>query len=100
MTRAVRLRAFAKLNLGLRVLYKRPDEYHEIRTVFQTISLADELEVEFTRARETLIEIEGTPHITDNLVERAAHMVLQTLSLEARVLFRLKKRIPAGAGLG
>jgi 4-diphosphocytidyl-2-C-methyl-D-erythritol kinase len=100
MTRTARLKAFAKLNLGLRVLYKRPDNYHEIRTVFQTISLADELEVEFSRARSTSIEIEGTPHIPDNLVERAASLVLESLGIKAKVLFRLKKRIPAGAGLG
>ena len=55
--------AYAKLNLGLRVLYQRPDGYHEIRTVFQTISLADRLEVSFTPARTTRIEIEGTPEI-------------------------------------
>ena len=42
---------YAKLNLGLRVLYKRPDGYHEIRTVFQTISLADDLDISFTPAR-------------------------------------------------
>jgi 4-diphosphocytidyl-2-C-methyl-D-erythritol kinase len=100
MMRAARLKAFAKLNLGLRVLYRRPDDYHEIRTVFQTISLADDLEVEFSRARATSIVIEATPHIPDNLVERAARLVLKQMEVEARVLFRLKKRIPAGAGLG
>jgi 4-diphosphocytidyl-2-C-methyl-D-erythritol kinase len=100
MIRAARLKAYAKLNLGLRVLYKRPDNYHEIRTVFQTISLADDLEVEFSGARSTSVMIEGTPHIPDNLVEKAARLVLEGLGIHARVLFRLRKRIPAGAGLG
>jgi 4-diphosphocytidyl-2-C-methyl-D-erythritol kinase len=100
MTRTARLKAYAKLNLGLRVLYKRPDNYHELRTVFQTISLADDLEMEFTPAGTTSIAIEGAPHIPDNLVERAARLVLQAMEMEARLLFRLKKRIPAGAGLG
>jgi 4-diphosphocytidyl-2-C-methyl-D-erythritol kinase len=100
MIRTARLKAFAKLNLGLRILYKRPDHYHEIRTVFQTISLADTLDVEFCKARSTSIEIHGTPEIPDNLVERAARKILQAMDMEARVLVRLKKRIPAGAGLG
>jgi 4-diphosphocytidyl-2-C-methyl-D-erythritol kinase len=100
MIRTARLKAFAKLNLGLRVLYKRPDNYHEIRTVFQTISLADDLEVEYTPAKSTSIEIDGTPEIPDNLVERSARLVLKRFALDARVLFRLRKRIPLGAGLG
>src|SRR5580704_10034146 len=100
MIRTARLKAFAKLNLGLRVLYRRPDSYHELRTVFQTISLADELTVSFAPSRRTSIEIEGTPEIPDNLVERAARLVLQTLQIEADVRFILRKNIPAGAGLG
>jgi 4-diphosphocytidyl-2-C-methyl-D-erythritol kinase len=96
----VRVRAYAKLNLGLRVLYQRSDGYHEIRTVFQTISLADRLEISFTPARTTRIAIEGAPEIPDNLIERAAHLVLECLSIHASVSFRLKKHIPAGAGLG
>ncbi len=100
MTRTARLKAFAKLNLGLRVLYKRPDGYHELRTVFQTISLADRLDVTYEPAATTKVEIEGTPHIPDNLVGRAAHLVLEAMELRAQVHFDLKKNIPSGAGLG
>jgi 4-diphosphocytidyl-2-C-methyl-D-erythritol kinase len=96
----VRVPAYAKLNLGLRVLYRRPDGYHEIRTVFQTISLADRLAISFTPARITRIAIEGTPEIPDNLVERAANLVLEAMRIQGDVLFHLKKNIPAGAGLG
>ena len=79
MIRRARLKAFAKLNLGLRVLYKRPDGYHELRTVFQTISLADRITV-FIRTRvEARIEIEGAPEIEDNLLTRAAARVLEEL---------------------
>jgi 4-diphosphocytidyl-2-C-methyl-D-erythritol kinase len=100
MIRTARLKAFAKLNLGLRVLCRRPDNYHELRTVFQTISLADELTIRFAKSRTTSISIQGTPEIADNLVERAARYVLQTLEIDAEVRFVLTKNIPAGAGLG
>ena len=46
---SVRLRSLAKINLDLRVLHKRPDGFHELRTIFQTISLADTIEVEYQR---------------------------------------------------
>ena len=96
----VRVPAYAKLNLGLRVLYRRPDGYHELRTVFQTISLADRLDIEFTPARSIRVEIEGTPDIADNLVERACHAALEAMKVHAHVRFTLRKKIPMGAGLG
>ena len=68
---AVRVKAFAKLNLDLRVLYRRADHYHELRTLFHTISLADDLRIEYTPADQVTIAMEG-PAIPDNLVERAA----------------------------
>jgi len=100
MTTKVRVPAYAKLNLGLRILHRRPDGYHELRTVFQTISLADRLEIEFTPSRSTRIQIEGTPDIADNLVERACRLALQAMKVHAHVHFTLRKTIPMGAGLG
>jgi 4-diphosphocytidyl-2-C-methyl-D-erythritol kinase len=99
-TRQASLRALAKINLDLRVLGKRPDGYHEIRTIFQTISLADIIDVEFTRARRTAIQIDGDVDIPDNLIVKAATLSLDAMRVTARVKFRLRKRIPMGAGLG
>jgi 4-diphosphocytidyl-2-C-methyl-D-erythritol kinase len=100
MTRQARIRAYAKLNLGLRVLYKRPDGYHELRTVFQTISLADNLEVSFTPGKSTEILMEGTPEIADNLAERTARVVMEAAGKNGAVRLNLQKNIPSGAGLG
>src|ERR1035438_10399945 len=99
-TRQASLRALAKINLDLRVLHARPDGYHEIRTIFQTISLADIIDVEFTRARGTTIQIDGDIDIPDNLIAQAAILALHAIRVTARVRFRLRKRIPMGAGLG
>jgi 4-diphosphocytidyl-2-C-methyl-D-erythritol kinase len=100
IARTVRVPAYAKLNLGLRVLYRRPDGYHELRTVFQTISLADHLEIALTPSRATRIGIEGTPDIADNLVEQACRLTLEAIKMHGDVRFKLKKNIPLGAGLG
>jgi 4-diphosphocytidyl-2-C-methyl-D-erythritol kinase len=52
LEKSIRLRAFAKINLGLRILAERPDGYHEIRTIYQTIALHDRLEISLRRAGE------------------------------------------------
>lgn len=100
MTRTARVPAFAKLNLGLRVLFRRPDGYHELRTVFQTISLADRIDISYAPARKTRIAVHGMPEIPDNLVERAARRLLEESKIHADIGFSLKKNIPMGAGLG
>jgi 4-diphosphocytidyl-2-C-methyl-D-erythritol kinase len=92
--------SFAKLNLDLRVLYKRPDNYHEIRTIFQTISLKDTLQIDFQLARRTSIHLDSSVEIADNLVVRAAEPLLEALQVRATVKFKLIKKIPMGAGLG
>ena len=98
--RRARVRALAKINLDLRVLGKRPDGYHELRTIFQTISLADTLEIAFTPGRKASIEMEDALNIPDNLAVRAARLVLQAARASGKVELRLTKRIPMGAGLG
>lgn len=93
--------AYAKINLGLRILGRRPDGYHELRTVFQTISLHDTLAFD-TNARRLRLE-GGTPEVPpseDNLVLRAARAFAREIGREPRVRITLKKRIPSRAGLG
>jgi 4-diphosphocytidyl-2-C-methyl-D-erythritol kinase len=100
LTRRARVRALAKINLEVRVLGRRPDGYHELRTIFQTISLADSIEIAFTPARRTTIELADDLHIADNLVARAARAAMDAMRATGRVEMRLTKRIPMGAGLG
>jgi 4-diphosphocytidyl-2-C-methyl-D-erythritol kinase len=100
MKREALIKAYAKLNLGLRVLYKRPDGYHELRTIFQTISLADSLEISFAPAKSIQIQMEGTPEIPDNLAERAARLLMEATGKTGAVRLQLRKNIPSGAGLG
>ena len=99
----VALKAYGKINLGLAVLGRRQDGYHELRTVFQTISLADRLEVRLTPGRrEVRLEIRGfeVPAGRNNLAVLAAESLLAELKLRARVEILLDKRIPPGSGLG
>lgn len=94
----VRVRSLAKINLDLRVLGKQSDGFHELRTIFQTVSLADTIEIDFSTARSSRIEIESG--IPDNLIVKAADALLSAMGTRARLQFRLQKRIPMGGGLG
>ena len=97
------LKACAKINLGLAILGRRADGYHELRTIYQTISLADRLEVRLDPgARRVVLETSGfeVPAGRENLAVRAAEAMLQELGLRRRVLISLRKRIPPGGGLG
>ena len=92
--------ALAKINLDLRVIGKREDGYHELRTIFQTISLADSITLSFTPARRSSVTIDDALNIPNNLVVRAAEMALREMRRAGKVEIRLTKRIPMGAGLG
>jgi 4-diphosphocytidyl-2-C-methyl-D-erythritol kinase len=100
MIRRAKLRSLAKINLDLRVLHRNPDGFHELRTVFQTVSPADIIEIEYQPARRTELSIDDSAAIPDNLILRAARATLDALRLTAKIHFRLTKRIPMGGGLG
>ena len=91
-------RAFAKVNLELRVLGERPDGYHEIRTVLQTIDLYDEIRV--SPAERFEFTASHGPGGDSNLVVRAVRAFEEATSIEVAVRMELIKRIPSGAGLG
>lgn len=92
--------SYAKLNLDLRVLHKRSDGFHELRTIFQTISLCDRLKIEFKKSKQTSIELDSTVELEDNIILKAARAVLEYMDVSAHVRFSLQKNIPIGAGLG
>jgi 4-diphosphocytidyl-2-C-methyl-D-erythritol kinase len=96
----LKLRSFGKINLALSVLGKRTDGYHEIQTVFQTVDLCDELE--FRSSARIELRCEGLRDIgqEDNLVWKAADRLAAFCGTNLGVSIVLKKRIPAGAGLG
>ena len=103
--REIRISAFAKVNLRLEVLGKRPDGYHELRTVFHTVSLRDTLRFRWRRAPGIALQIQGNDQLSQeavekNLVYRAVDALKQELKITAGVEILLKKTMPAGRGLG
>jgi 4-diphosphocytidyl-2-C-methyl-D-erythritol kinase len=98
MPDAITVRAYAKINLCLDVLGRRPDGLHEVRTVLQTVSLADRLA--FRASDELRLHIRGMPSTSDNLILRAAQLVRPFARGNPGCDIRCEKRIPIGAGLG
>ena len=102
--RPVTIRAHAKINLDLRVLGTRPDGFHELRTVFQALSLHDTIEC-IPRPGPFAIECDaaGIPLDRSNLAWRAADALWRSLRRDGPVrdvLVRIQKRIPLQGGLG
>jgi 4-diphosphocytidyl-2-C-methyl-D-erythritol kinase len=103
--RDVRVPAFAKINLRLDILGKRFDGYHELRTVFHTISLRDDLILRASRHPGISLTIIGNTQLSSepmrkNLVYRAVDALRHELKVRGGVEIELRKRIPAGGGLG
>ena len=94
------LRAYAKINLGLRVTGRRSDGYHDIETVFHRIDLFDEI----TLARASEVRVESTdpaaPGDATNVCHKAARLLQEHFGETSGVRCRVSKRIPVGAGLG
>ncbi len=100
----VRLPAYAKINLDLRIVGKRPDGYHDIQTLFQQISLQDNLQIKAFPSKENQIFLKvdkpNIPDNEDNLVWKAARAFLTSISQTFTIEIFLEKSVPAGAGLG
>jgi 4-diphosphocytidyl-2-C-methyl-D-erythritol kinase len=96
------VKSFAKINLGLEIVGKRPDGYHDIRTLFQSITLADAIEIEPAPAG--VLELAGDdPAVAwdgTNLILRAARVLLEKTGKNEGARIAVKKNIPAGRGLG
>ncbi|MGH9320491.1 MAG: 4-(cytidine 5'-diphospho)-2-C-methyl-D-erythritol kinase, partial [Vicinamibacteria bacterium] len=94
-------RAFAKINLGLEVLRRREDGYHEIRTILQTIDFCDELNFEDSDGEIRLaVDAKGVPTGPENLVHRAARGLAEAAGYCGGCVIHLEKRVPPGRGLG
>ena len=98
----MRIFAPAKLNLYLRVLGRRPDGFHELESVLQTIDLCDRLTVEKTEGSAFDFTVSGRecPPDGDNLVIRAMQTYFSATQRASGLSINLEKRIPIGAGLG
>lgn len=94
--------AFAKINLGLRVHGRRPDGYHEISTLFQTITVHDTLSFQATSDGKLglVCSDPSTPTDDSNLVLRAASALRERYDMNDGARIELEKVIPAGGGLG
>ena len=102
MKSSVRLPAFAKVNLCLHVIGRRPDGYHELRTIFQAIGLHDTLELSRARRPGISLEIDdpALPSGRENLVYRAVEAMRRELNYRGGIAARLEKSIPVARGLG
>src|SRR5438046_2799640 len=97
----VKIPAFAKINLRLEILGKRPDGYHELRTIFQTVSLHDDLKLKRARKPGIALRVEGHSALSGepahkNLVSRAVQALQAEVKHEGGGEMELKRRIQAG----
>jgi 4-diphosphocytidyl-2-C-methyl-D-erythritol kinase len=99
--KVLEVRAYAKVNLGLEVLGTRQDGYHELRTIFQTIALHDDILLTLQPDEVTLrCDHPGVPTGEGNLAVRAAIELRRYAGVAGGVEIRLVKRIPVAGGLG
>jgi 4-diphosphocytidyl-2-C-methyl-D-erythritol kinase len=92
------LQAFAKVNLDLRVVGRRPDRYHEVRTILQSIDWYDEIRIDAAEAFDFVAH--GGPAGEENLVMRAVRAFERLSGISVSVRIELTKNIPIGSGLG
>jgi len=100
----VEVGTFAKINLFLGVVGKRPDGYHDIVSIMQTVGLCDNLSIYMQEEQDRLVTLEtNVPYLPtgdSNLVVKAAKLLMHECKINCPVRIKLEKRIPIGAGLG
>jgi len=97
----IRLRAFAKINLGLDVLGRRENGYHDVRMIMQSVGLFDQLHMKKTHNSGITLStnLPYLPSNENNLVYRAVSMLMEEFHIEGGIEIRLEKYIPVAAGM-
>jgi 4-diphosphocytidyl-2-C-methyl-D-erythritol kinase len=93
-------KAHAKINLGLKILGKRCDGFHNILSIFQTVNVYDTLLVSDSETPGLICDAPEVPLGDDNLILRAEKVFLEFTGIDSRSHFHLTKKIPMGGGLG
>jgi 4-diphosphocytidyl-2-C-methyl-D-erythritol kinase len=98
----VTIPSFAKINLGLRIGATRPDGFHDLRTVYQTIALHDVVSISIERGSGIGIRCEDprVPTESTNSCFRIVERAVQALKVRARIVIEINKRLPVQGGLG
>ena len=97
----IRLKARAKINLGLDVVRRREDGYHEVRMVMQMLKLYDQIDIEKTQESGILVRsnLSFLPTDERNIAYKAAKVMIDQFGLEQGVIIRIEKHIPVAAGM-
>ena len=97
----MRLRAMAKINLGLDVIRKRDDGYHEVRMIMQTIKMYDVLDIrkKKTQGISLSTNLPYVPSDERNLVYKAAKLLMDEFDIKEGISMRLFKFVPVAAGM-
>lgn len=94
-------RAYAKINIGLNILAKRADGYHDLETIFQQVSLFDEITF-YENATEVVVHAQHpqVPSGQANIAHHAAKLLKDRFRIKSGIEIHVQKQIPVGAGLG
>src|SRR5664279_2069733 len=96
------IRSFAKINVGLKIGPARPDGFHELRTIYQTIALHDVVRVEVSEGDGIEIRCDDprVPCDATNTCYKIAERVLKTAGKNSRVVITIEKQLPVQGGMG
>src|ERR1041385_9113227 len=99
---ATSVRSFAKSNLGLKIGPLREDGFHELRTIYQTVALSDQVRVDVSKGLgiEIVCKNSRVPDDESNTCWRVADRILRSLKVRGKVRIAIEKRLPVQGGLG